>query len=244
MPSMSSISRTGFYQDIGLFWVQVRKRSGTVAHVMDNGTVPPTKWYSNSKKLVILFSPLPELWVEELWSKEKEEVPSTSMECSWTQNYYSRQIILWIKPIFTRLLRIGVNYLPRRKKENTFLHSWTIEKWLMWRPKKWKCWHPLWTKHRETWWCRMNKIQSIGKEGSHGPIMWKNFIPISRHSWVILPSSTRWRRRMGEKLHLCVENTFVLESSHKPNHWELFLPAQVQDRSKRFILWKFLTNME
>ena len=32
------------------------ERSGTVAQMMDNGTVQPTKWYSNSKKLVILIS--------------------------------------------------------------------------------------------------------------------------------------------------------------------------------------------
>ena len=31
MQSKSRITRTGFYQDIGLFWVQFRKRSGTVA---------------------------------------------------------------------------------------------------------------------------------------------------------------------------------------------------------------------
>ena len=42
-----------------------------------------------------------------------------------------------------------------------------------------------------------SKIQSIGKEGSHDPIVWKNFIPTSRHSWEILPSSTRWRWPVG-----------------------------------------------
>ena len=43
----------------------VQKRNGTVAHMMDNGTVQPTKWYSNSKKLVILFSQPPVLRVAE-----------------------------------------------------------------------------------------------------------------------------------------------------------------------------------
>ena len=42
-------------------WVQVRRRDGTVAHLMDSGTVKPTKLYSNSKKLVILFSQQPVL---------------------------------------------------------------------------------------------------------------------------------------------------------------------------------------
>ena len=34
----SRTTQRGFYQGIGLFWVQVRKRDGTVAHMMDNGT--------------------------------------------------------------------------------------------------------------------------------------------------------------------------------------------------------------
>ena len=55
-PRKSRSTRRAFYQDIGLFWVQVRIRDGTVAHMMDNVTVQPTKWYSNSKKLVIQFS--------------------------------------------------------------------------------------------------------------------------------------------------------------------------------------------
>ena len=32
----SKIIQRGFYQDIRLFWVQVRKRNGTAAHMMDN----------------------------------------------------------------------------------------------------------------------------------------------------------------------------------------------------------------
>ena len=40
----------------------------------------------------------------------------------------------------------------------------------------------------------------------------------------------------GDKSHLYVENTLVLESSHKPNHWELFQQAQLSDRSLIFIL--------
>ena len=60
-PRKSRITQTCFYQDIGLFWVQVLKRDGTVVHMMDNGTVQPTKWYSNSKKVVILYSQPPVL---------------------------------------------------------------------------------------------------------------------------------------------------------------------------------------
>ena len=60
-PRNSRIAQTSFYQDVGLSWVEVRKRDGTVAHLMDNATVQPTKWYSNEKKLVILFSQQPVL---------------------------------------------------------------------------------------------------------------------------------------------------------------------------------------
>ena len=55
------------------------------------------------------------------------------------------------------------------------------------------------------------KIQSIGKEGSHDPIMWKTFIPISCHSRKSLPSSTRWRRRMVTN-HLDAEKKLLFSS--------------------------------
>ena len=40
----------------------------------------------------------------------------------------------------------------------------------------------------------------------------------------------------GEKLHLYAEKILVLESSHKPNQWELFQQAQFKDRSRKCIL--------
>ena len=76
-----------FYQDTRLsvsgFW----KRNGTVAHMMDNGTVQPTSWCSTSMKLVILSSQPLVLWVAECWNRVKVNVPITSMVISWTQNY-------------------------------------------------------------------------------------------------------------------------------------------------------------
>ena len=44
MPSKSRITRTGFYQDIGLFWVQFRKRDGTKAYSQQNGTALERIW--------------------------------------------------------------------------------------------------------------------------------------------------------------------------------------------------------
>ena len=113
MPRKSRITQKGFYQDIGLFWVQVRDRDGEVTRMMDNRTVQPTKWYSNSKKMVILFSHPPARWVAECWNKGKAKVPFTL----WTQNCYLKQFILWIKSVFTRLFRIGLtNLLWKRRK--------------------------------------------------------------------------------------------------------------------------------
>ena len=57
-PSRSRILRTGFYQDIDFSGSRFGKE------VFDGqGDLQPTKWYSNSEKLVILFSQLPVLWV-------------------------------------------------------------------------------------------------------------------------------------------------------------------------------------
>ena len=146
------------------FWVQCRWKDGMVTHKVDNGTVQPTQWYSNSKKLVILFSQVPVLWVAVSWDREEVKIPFTSMDISSTQNSYFKQFILWIKPVSTRLVRIGVANLPwRRKKKNTFLHPWIIELWLLWNPKKWKCWYLLRTKHRENWWCRMKQNSEYWK---------------------------------------------------------------------------------
>ena len=46
--------------------------------MMDNGTAQATRWYSNSKKLVILFSQPPVLRVAECGNKGKAKVPFTS----------------------------------------------------------------------------------------------------------------------------------------------------------------------
>ena len=50
MPRMPRTTRRGFYQGIGLFCVQVRKRNGTVVHMMENGTVQPTKMVQQFKE--------------------------------------------------------------------------------------------------------------------------------------------------------------------------------------------------
>ena len=59
----SRTTRRNSFQDIGPFLVAGRKRDGTATLTLhkDSGIAQPTKWYSNSKKLVILSSQVPVL---------------------------------------------------------------------------------------------------------------------------------------------------------------------------------------
>ena len=79
MPKKSRMTPRSSYQDIGRFWVQDRKRSGlaiptitrTVALHRQTVELPPTRWYSDSKILVILSSKVPVFWVVESWCKRR-----------------------------------------------------------------------------------------------------------------------------------------------------------------------------
>ena len=55
------------YQDIGHFWVQGRRSDGMaiVTIEKDSGIAQPTKWFSDSKKLVFLSSKVPVHWIVE-----------------------------------------------------------------------------------------------------------------------------------------------------------------------------------
>ena len=82
MPKKSRITPWSSCQDIGRFWAQDRKRSGMAIPTIkkDSGIAPPTRWYSDWKRLVILVSQVPVLWVVESWSKGEANVPFTSMD--------------------------------------------------------------------------------------------------------------------------------------------------------------------
>ena len=89
------------------------------------------------------------------------------------------------------------------------------------------------------------KIQSIEKEGSHDPI---NNVK-KPHSNILSQQEVatkfdQMEKTDGDKSHLHAENILVLESLHKPNRWRPVQQALLLDRSKKFILWKFLTNIE
>ena len=86
MPIESRITRWNSRTDIEHSWVQGRKRSCLLKK--ENGILQPTKWYSDSKKLVILCSKVSVPWVVESWGRRKVRVPLTSMEIRWTQNSF------------------------------------------------------------------------------------------------------------------------------------------------------------
>ena len=59
MPKKSRIAQRDSYLDIGHSWIQAQKKSGMeilTTIKKGNGIAQPTKWYSNSKRLVILYS--------------------------------------------------------------------------------------------------------------------------------------------------------------------------------------------
>ena len=163
MPRKSRITQRGPYEDIGLFWVEVQKRGGTM---MDNGTVQPTKWYSNSKKLVILFSQPPVLWVAECWNKVEAKVPFTSIFTNWCYKFALKEE----KEHFPTPVDDQITAVVDPEEVDMLISSPNLAQ---------------------------GNLMIIVKESSHDPIMWKSLIPISCHSKKSLPSSTRWRRRMG-----------------------------------------------
>ena len=150
MPKKSGITPWNSCKDIARFWVQDRKKSGMAIPTIkkDSGVAPPTKWYTNSKRLVILSSKAPVLW-------------------RWflIQNSCSTQFTLWI----TSELRIGVINSPwQNKKKDKSVLLWTSKFWPQWNQKKWNCWYLLRPRHLETG-CR-----EAGKEGSAYTTLWKN----------------------------------------------------------------------
>ena len=236
MPRKSRITRRGFHQDIGLFWVQVRKRNGTVLHMMDNGTVQPTRWYSNWKKLVILFSQPPvhfetkerQMYHSLQWRfHEHRTIISNSSFCESSQCLRGcYELVLQScfeeggkehipAPVDNRILAI-----VERAEVEMLISS------------------PILLDDAE-W----GKIQSTGKGGPHDPIMWKSLFHIL-WSPRISTKFDQTQKTDGEKLLLCAEKIRVLDLIRKPNLWQLFPKAPLLDQFWHFILWKFLTDME
>ena len=207
-PRNSRIAQTRLNQDVvGLSWVEVRKRDGTVAHLMDHATVQPTKWYSNEKKLVILFSLPPVLWVAEVWSEEMAKVPFTLMEISWTRNYYFKTIKSVNQvSIYAAATNWCYNFALKKEEHNTFLHPWTIELWLLWKPKKWICWYILNLAQGNLMMQSELKFRVLEKKV-------RSLIPVSCHSRKSLPISARWRRRIVTN-HTFMQRIYFFSSLH------------------------------
>ena len=190
----SRITRSNSYQDIGLFLVQGRKGDDMATLTVDSGTVQPTKWYNSSKKLVIVSSQVPVLWVAGSWSREKAKVPFISMEIRWIRNSCFKQFIPWINKYLRGChglvlsirfdkWRKRISRCPRahwnfghggnRRSENVGVST---------EPGIWK---------QDA---RKRKLPNIGKEGTNDTIMWKSLIPASCDSRNLLPNST-WCER-------------------------------------------------
>ena len=75
-------------------------------------------------------------------------------------------------------------------------------------------------------------------------IVRKSLLPISCGSRETKPNSIKWGRRMENKYSFSAENIRVLDLIRKPKLWQLFPKAQSVDQFWKFILWKFLTDME
>ena len=82
------------------------------------------------------------------------------------------------------------NFALKKEENNTFLHPWTIELWLLWKPKKWICWYILNLAQGNLMMQSELKFRVLEKKV-------RSLIPISCHSRKSLPISARWRRRIG-----------------------------------------------
>ena len=205
----SRITRRHSYQDIGHFQVQGRKRDGMATLTVNEDSViaQPTKWYINSKKLVIVSSQVQVLWVVGPWSRKEPEVPFTSMEILWIRNSCFKQFIPWIRSVSMRPSRIGViNSVWQMKKKNKSLSVWTMEFWPWWHRKKWKCWYLFRTWHLETR-CKGARASEYWKRGYR----W--------HSYVKKPcSSILWQPEMTTDGEIWLLYARIFEFSSLPEN--------------------------
>ena len=220
----SRITQWDLRKDIGHFWVHCRKRDGMAILTIkkDNGIAQPTKWYSDSMKLAILSSKYHSL--------------------QW--RFYGCGILV-PKSSFcqsAQCLRIGVissHWQKKEKDESGFIvdnkiltvvepeevklsvslptQSGTEKKF--WASKHWKRRHSL-----------HNYVKKLSSK-----ILW---FPRLRTKF------DQMQMTDGDKLPVCAELFRVLDLIRKPVLWQLFPKAQSLDQFWKFILWKFVTDME
>ena len=166
----SRITRRDSNQYIGHFWVQGRKRDGMAILMIkkDNGIAQPTKWCSDSKKLAILSSRVPALWVVESF---------TSMEILRMRDSCSKKFMLSICSVSTEQLRIGVisSHWQKKKKDESGL-LWTIKFWPWWNHKKWNCRYLFRISHAPR---KSFELPNTGREDTAYTTKWKSFLPTS-----------------------------------------------------------------
>ena len=128
------------------------------------GPHSPQKWYSNSKKLVILFSQVPVLWVVGSWSRKEAEVPFIH----FNGDSVNTELLFQIVVLSSRF--------DKWWKKNKSLFLWTMEFW--------PCWCLLRTWHLETrckearaseYWKREYRWHTYVKK-RHSSILWQQEI--------------------------------------------------------------------
>ena len=107
-----------------------------------DGIAQPTRWHSDSKKLVILSSKAPVCWIVGSWSKRKVHVPLTSMKILQIQNSCSKQ--------YGAVANWYHQFALKKKKKDKSVFLWTLRFWPRCNGKKWKCWCLFWCRHLET----------------------------------------------------------------------------------------------
>ena len=104
------------------------ERDGLATLTMDSGIAQPRKWYSNEKKLVILSSQAPVLWVVESWSREEAAVDRYSCR---TPHFLMHSRCTDCSPVCTVISRTRVaqdwstSFCPTCAMSHTLQHSCT-----------------------------------------------------------------------------------------------------------------------
>ena len=240
MPSKSRTTRTGFDQNIGLFWSRFgkevvgssydgqRKRAADKMVQQFKETGHPIFTATSALSRGILKQRKRQKYHSLQWRVHEHRtiIPNNSF-CE------SRQ---YLRGCYELVLHICLE--EGRKRTHSYTRGQSKNGWCGTRRSGNVdiFSEPIIGKPDDAEW---GKIQRIGKEGSHDPIMWTSRIRTFCHSWKIPPSSTWWRGRTGTN-HTFMQRKNLFSSLPMSQVQQ----AQRKDWSKRFTLWKFLTNVE
>ena len=199
------ITQRGFHKDIGgLFWVQVRKRNGTAAHVMDNSDRTANKMAQQFKEIGH-----PIFTATSALSRGMSQQRKGKCTIHFNGDFMNIGVLFQTNHTVNQVSIYAVvtnwcyKFALKKENKNTFLHPWIIELRLLWKPK---C--LLRTKHWETWWCRMRqKFRVLEKKFSHDPIFVKKLYSNIMSQQEVDTKFDQMEKVDGVKSHLCREYT-------------------------------------